>query len=144
MSAPPLVTRHPTRLVPDASRVIAQLFVPGHYRPDPDETRASGVVAHVLALDEDDVAATLASVVHRFGGRHRDLDETFRHHADRIGNRLQPDTTLSDARWALLGATFTHEYAVEAAALCNPSAVPAPDQSGVPSGALRFVLSVRQ
>jgi predicted GH43/DUF377 family glycosyl hydrolase len=51
---------------------------------------------------------------------------------------------LSEDRWLLLGATFTHEYSVEAAALCNPSAVAAPDQTGVPPGSLRFVLSVRQ
>jgi predicted GH43/DUF377 family glycosyl hydrolase len=43
----------------------------------------------------------------------------------------------------LIGAYFTHEYSVEAAALFNPSIVPAPDQSGVPSGAKRFVMSLR-
>ena len=44
----------------------------------------------------------------------------------------------------LLGATFTQEFAVEAAAVCNPSAVPAPDQGGLAPGELRAVLSVRQ
>jgi predicted GH43/DUF377 family glycosyl hydrolase len=44
----------------------------------------------------------------------------------------------------LLGATFTHEYSVEAAALCNPSMVAAPDQTGCADGELRFVMSVRQ
>jgi predicted GH43/DUF377 family glycosyl hydrolase len=43
----------------------------------------------------------------------------------------------------VLGATFTAEYAIEGAALCNPSAVPHPDQSGVPEGHLRVVLSMR-
>src|SRR6185369_15070695 len=37
----------------------------------------------------------------------------------------------------------THEYSLEAAALFNPSIVPHPDQSGLPAGALRFVLSLR-
>src|SRR5262249_231079 len=35
------------------------------------------------------------------------------------------------------------EYALEAAALFNPSIVPHPDQSELPEGALRFILSLR-
>ncbi len=42
-----------------------------------------------------------------------------------------------------LGAYFLHEYSFEAAALFNPSIVPHPDQSGVPSGGRRFILSLR-
>jgi predicted GH43/DUF377 family glycosyl hydrolase len=43
----------------------------------------------------------------------------------------------------LLGAVFTSEYAIEGAALCNPSMVAHPDQTGVARGDLRFVMSVR-
>ena len=43
----------------------------------------------------------------------------------------------------LIGAYFTHEYSPESAALFNPSIVPHPDQSGLPRGALRFILSLR-
>ena len=42
-----------------------------------------------------------------------------------------------------MGAWFTHEFAVEAAALFNPSAVVHPDQSGLPPGSCRFILSLR-
>ena len=79
----------------------------------------------------------------RFGDRHRDLISTFSHHADRIANRLDPDADLSPERWLLLGATFTHEYSIEAASLCNPSIVAHPDQSSAPVGSVRFVMSVR-
>ena len=51
--------------------------------------------------------------------------------------------TLSEERKLLLGGYFTHEYSLEAAALFNPSMVPHPDQSDVPPGALRFILSLR-
>ena len=139
-----LATRSPVRLRPDPSRVVAQLFVPGHALPGGREWRASGVVEHVLALDDDEVDETLASVVARFGGRHRDLTEMFSHNADRIGNRLDPRVELSEERWLLLGASFTSEYAVEGAALCNPSAMALPDQTDAPAGALRFALSTRQ
>jgi predicted GH43/DUF377 family glycosyl hydrolase len=43
----------------------------------------------------------------------------------------------------LLGAAFTSEYAIEGAALCNPSMVAHPDQAGTAAGSLRFVMSVR-
>ena len=43
----------------------------------------------------------------------------------------------------MLGGYFSHEYSLEAAALFNPSMVPHADQSNVPPGSLRFVLSLR-
>ena len=58
-------------------------------------------------------------------------------------NAWIPDCELSETRRLLLGATFTNEYAIEGAALCNPSMVAHPDQTGVPAGSLRFVMSVR-
>ena len=144
MTVDRLATRCAGHLRPDATRVIAQLFVPGHDVPIGSEGRASRVVTRILALDDTEVTSTLDATMRRFGRRHRDLTATFRCHADRIGNRLEPGAELSDERWLLLGATFTHEYAVEAAALCNPSVVPGPDQSDAPNGTLRFVMSVRQ
>jgi predicted GH43/DUF377 family glycosyl hydrolase len=137
-----LVTRH-GRYERDPERVIVRLFVPGQQLAG-TQGQASGVVERVLALSDCEVTEALGSVMARFEHRHRDLADTFRHHAGRIGNRLDSSTELSEERTLLLGATFTHEYSVEAAALCNPSAVPHPDQSGVPSGSLRIVMSVRQ
>jgi predicted GH43/DUF377 family glycosyl hydrolase len=42
-----------------------------------------------------------------------------------------------------VGAYFLHEYSFEAAALFNPSIVAHPDQTNVPEGGMRFVLSLR-
>ena len=50
---------------------------------------------------------------------------------------------LSRERQLLIGALFSGEYALESAALFNPSMVPHPDQSGVPAGGLRFIMSLR-
>jgi predicted GH43/DUF377 family glycosyl hydrolase len=96
----------------------------------------------VLALDDDDVQRSFDDVLARFGARHRDLDETFRRHAGELGDRLDL-RVVSPTQRSLLGATFTNEYAIEGAALCNPSVVAHPDQAGVPAGSLRFVMSVR-
>ncbi len=138
------VMRSPAGLVPDPSRVIGQLFVPGHALAGDREGRASSTIAHVLGLTDDDVAAALDDLVERFDGRHRDLGAMFDRHAARLLSRLPADVVLSAPRRHLLGATFTQEFALEAAAVCNPSAVPAADQAGLAPGALRAVLSVRQ
>ena len=131
-------------LGPDPTRVLGQLFVPGHALSGESEGKASRVVAHVLSLSDVEVSDALADIEVRFGQRHRDLTEMFERHAERLSNRLLPDVELSEHRRRLLGATFTQEYAVEATSVCNPSAVPAVDQSGLEPGDLRFVLSVRQ
>jgi predicted GH43/DUF377 family glycosyl hydrolase len=138
-----LVTRSPQRLAADPSRVIARLFVPGLEGFERQESRAGVVLARVLELDEHDVRSSLDDVVARFDGRHRDLIGTFRRHARELADRLDPDRQLSEARMLLLGAMFTSEYAIEGAALCNPSIVAHPDQAATARDDLRFVLSVR-
>ncbi|WP_123026689.1 glycoside hydrolase family 130 protein [Mycolicibacterium stellerae] len=138
-----LVTRSPQRLAADSSRVITRLFVPGHEGFEHQDTRAGAVLERILALDEQDVQWALDDVVMRFNGRHRDLAGTFHRHAGELADRLDTDIKRSQSRMLLLGATFTSEYAIEAAALCNPSIVADPDQVGVAAGSLRFVMSVR-
>ena len=138
-----LVTRSPQRLVADSSRVITRLFVPGQEAFERHDSRAGAVLRRILALDEDEVRASLDDVITRFDGRHRDLVGTFRQHARELADRLDATAELSEARTILLGATFTSEYAIEGAALCNPSMVAHPDQTGIATGSLRFVMSVR-
>ncbi|MEZ0053982.1 putative GH43/DUF377 family glycosyl hydrolase [Mycobacterium sp. MAA66] len=138
-----LVSRNPRRVAADAARVITQLFVPGQEGFELQESRAGVVLKRILALTDDDVRSALDDVIVRFDGRHRDLAGTFRRHAQELADRLDPDIRLSDARMLLLGATFTSEYAIEGAALCNPSIVAHPDQTDTAPGSLRFVMSVR-
>jgi predicted GH43/DUF377 family glycosyl hydrolase len=138
-----LVTRLETALTPDPARVLARLFVPGHELVANTESRATGVLARILALSEDDVRRTLRGVLARYAGRHRDLDGVLAEHYARIAHRVPDGSALTGARRTLIGAWFTHEYSIEAAALFNPSVVAHPDQSGLPAGHLRFVMSLR-
>ncbi|MCO1654026.1 glycoside hydrolase family 130 protein [Pseudonocardia humida] len=138
-----LVTRLPTTLTADPGRVLARMFVPGHDVVANTQSRATGVLARVLALSEDDVRRTLRAVLVRYTDRHRDLDGVLAGHYARIAHRVPDGHGLSEQRRTLIGAWFTHEYSIEAAALFNPSAVPHPDQSGLGPGRLRFVLSLR-
>src|SRR5271168_4112216 len=138
-----LATRRDLRLPANPSRVVTRLFVPGQEGFEHQESRAGAVLGRILALDEGQVRSSLDDVVIRFNGRHRDLTGTFRRHARELADRLDPGREPSEARTLLLGATFTSEYAIEGAALCNPSIVAHPDQAGIVAGSLRFVMSVR-
>lgn len=143
MTAGGLATRSPQRLAADPARVVTRLFVPGQEGFEHQDSRTAVVLARILALDEAVVLSALDDVILRFNGRHRDLVGTFRRNARELADRLDPSADISDARMMLLGATFTNEYAIEGAALCNPSIVAHPDQTGVAAGSLRFVMSVR-
>jgi len=143
VQAPTLASRSPIRIAADRSRVVTRLFVPGQEGFDQQESRSSTVLRRVLALPDDEVQRSYDDVVARFDSRHHNLTDTFLRHADELSDRLDPDRQLSPTRRLLLGATFTSEYAVEGAALCNPSMVMHPDQTGISRGDLRFVMSVR-
>lgn len=137
-----LVVRATLRLRPDPRRVITKLFVPGDDAP-PYGSRAAAVIARVMAMDEATVNSVLAAAMRRFETRHRDLAEIFTDHYASISHRLDPTARPSRERRQLIGAYFSHEYAIEGAALFNPSIVAHPDQHGLQAGQLRFVMSVR-
>ena len=137
------MTRLPLRLRPDPRRVITRLFLPGQEITGNGESRAAGVIKRILALSDDDVSQAVDEVLTEFGGRHRHFRSTLEDHFELIAHRLGAGVTPSPERRLLIGAFFTCEYSVEAAALCNPSIVLAPDQQGVAPGQARFVLSLR-
>lgn len=138
-----LVTRTDVVLRADPARVLARLFVPGYELLLDTESRTTDVLARILALPEDVVCSTLRNVHVRYDGRHRDLPGLLLTHYERIAHRVPKDITLTDERRSLIGACFTQEFSVEGAALFNPSAVAHPDQSNLPPGHCRFILSLR-
>ena len=141
MSAIAKVTESGIELNPDHSRVITRFFVPGHEDVGPGDSRAAPVIERILRLDEGEVEAAMRDVDERFAHRHEALHDTFAEHAAMVTSRIDPTVSLSKARQLLLGASFTHEYSIEGAALCNPSAVLHPLQDA--SGDAAFILSVR-
>jgi predicted GH43/DUF377 family glycosyl hydrolase len=130
------------RLNPDPTRVITKLFVPGEETVR-GHSRASAVVARILALGEDEVSALAAGIVADYKGRDRDLAATLEANFDFIALTIPGSGELSPDRRTVIGACFTHEYSVESAALFNPSMAAHPDQSGLAPGQLRFVMTVR-
>lgn len=134
------VRRHEAALTPDVQRVIVRPHAPG------GGYRAQHIFRRIAALPEDEVERLLADVRRRFSARHDNLDALL-HMCFTQVERWAPGggdgTAWTHARTLLAGAYFAKEYTPEAAALFNPSIVPHPDQSGVPEGGLRFVMSLR-
>jgi predicted GH43/DUF377 family glycosyl hydrolase len=129
-------------MLPDASRALARLFLPGEGLL-PKRSRAGDIVRRIRSTPPSVLEAEAAVIVERFGGRHRDLGEILARHATAVAFRTELPDDPSPALATVLGAAFTMEYTVEAAALCNPSAVAHPDQSGLGAGELRLALSLR-
>jgi predicted GH43/DUF377 family glycosyl hydrolase len=134
---PIAITRTTIALRPDQSRVLIRPFHPG------DEQRTRRVVDRVLSIPESDAPGLLGDVLAEFSTRHDDIGGFFRERFDQVRRYVSLDDNLSDARKQLIGSYFGSEYSLESAALFNPSIVPHPDQTGVPEGGLRFILSLR-
>jgi predicted GH43/DUF377 family glycosyl hydrolase len=137
------VTRTHTYLRPDPRRVILKPFVPGGLAPRSADARVRRVVDGVKAMRDADVAASLDEIRATFDHRHRALDNALERNCASLSDRGLVPGDVDAARCRLIGAYFSHEYAIEAAALSNPSMVPAPDQSGMAKGEQRFVVSFR-
>jgi predicted GH43/DUF377 family glycosyl hydrolase len=96
-----------------------------------------------MSIPEDRVGLLLDEVSAEFSQRHQHIRELFLERFERVRELMLTDEELSEQRRLLIGSYFLAEYSLESAALCNPSIVPHPDQTDLPPGALRFILSLR-
>jgi len=131
------VKRTTTILKPDLSRVLLRPFSLG------DPQRDGRIIARIMSLPENRVGFLLDEVFAEFSQRHQHIHKAFLERFEQVRDLLLTDEKLSQQRRLLIGSYFLAEYSLESAALFNPSIVPHPDQTGVPTGALRFIISLR-
>ena len=124
-------------LRPNSGRVLIRPFIPG------DAARIVNIIGRAMALSEPEIEQQLIAVTEDFGSRHLNLRAFWRRHFEKVRAHVFSGRPLSEARQLYIGALFSGEYALESAALFNPSIVPHPDQSGLADGDLRFILSLR-
>jgi predicted GH43/DUF377 family glycosyl hydrolase len=129
--------RSKTVLRPDPSRVLLRQFDPGNVQ------RMSGIVKRIMALPEAQVGTVLRQVSADFAQRHRNLPQRFLDRFQDLEELLPEGSAISHQRRLLIGSYFLSEYSLESAALFSPSMVPHPDQTNLPPGAVRFILSLR-
>jgi len=135
--SPIRIRRHEVTLLPESARVILRPFIPA------DIQRITTVIGRALALTEDEVIRELNAVREEFESRHFSVEALLRAHFEKVRQHVFTQRPLSHERQLLIGALFSGEYALESAALFNPSIVAHPDQSGLSEGELRFVMSLR-
>jgi predicted GH43/DUF377 family glycosyl hydrolase len=131
------VKRTATILKPDLSRVLLRSFSLG------DAQRDGRIIARIMSLPENRVGPLLDEVSAEFSQRHPQIHKAFLERFEQVRELLLTDEELSEQRQLLIGSYFVREFSLESAALFNPSIVPHPDQSDLPPGALRFILSLR-
>ena len=138
-----LVT-HSLRLHADPSRVVVRPFHiawGGHGGPP---NRTERLVAEVLEMTPAEARNQLEVVLKDFEARHWQTRRVFMTRYDQLEDMLGLDgASIGDEKRQLIGAYFCHEYSYAAAALMNPSAVPHFDQSGMPAGSQRILMSMR-
>jgi predicted GH43/DUF377 family glycosyl hydrolase len=132
------ISKSSIRLYASAEAVINQyLHLPG-------PGRIANTVTRVKKLSEDEVHACMTEVHKDFSARHRNLENVLLDNFLRVSKEYPEDISwFSNARKLLLGSFFTKEYAIQTAALFNPSIVPHPDQSNLGPGEQRFIMSLR-
>ena len=132
-----LVNRTGIVLSPNNRRVVLRPF------EMTNDARILRIIARVSTLSEEEVDEQLNDVLKEFHGRHQRPSEFFLCRFNAIRHHLLTDEPLTESRQLLLGAYFTQEYALESAALFNPSIVWHPNQANLAAGSRRFVLSLR-
>ena len=131
-------------LRPDPSRTVVRPFEPNYPRDfDGGTSRTQETVDLIVALDEAELARQLKGVTLSLDENHRDVDAMLLRRFNDIAGRIEGADRITVEQQRLIGAYCSEEFAYEAAALFNPSAVLHPDQSGLPEGTIRFVMSLR-
>lgn len=133
------VERKKTIITPDNKRVIARFFYNG-------DDRARRLIKDILELQEDQVNIMLHQILREFSKRHRSITGIFKRNFQKVATIVMEVSNgqhLSESRKLLIGSYFTMEYALESAALFNPSVVEDFDQSGLHKGQKRIIISFR-
>ncbi len=135
---PPLLARRKSIVMKaKIGRVITRPHLPS------GEKRIRKLINRVLDLDEKQVSTILETLLQDFSNRHRYFREILERNFKRVADFVPEVDQLSKQQRLLIGAYFTAEYSVEAAALFNPSIVQVPNQKADPEGSCRFVMSFR-
>jgi predicted GH43/DUF377 family glycosyl hydrolase len=156
----PAVKRENIKLIRDTSRVIARPLIFEDTSRFPriierilrviartlifeDTSRVPRIIERILRLSDAHAAELLEKVQSDFSHRHHNIKSIVLRHFDEVAHYAPTTVPINDIKKMLIGSYFTMEYSIESAALFNPSIVPHPDQTNLPTGSLRFIMSLR-
>jgi hypothetical protein len=130
--APPRASPDNVFFRPDSTRVLVRPFIPA------DPTRVANIIGRGLSLNESECQRELVGIEEDFAARHLDIHAVWRRNFELVKKHISGEAQLSETRQLYIGALFSGEYALESAALFNPSIVPHPDQSALARGRPSF------
>ena len=144
MASTSLVRSCSDLLRPDGARTV---FRPFHI-VDPASSpagmeRLRRIVERVRGLPAEQTQTELGEALEALGPRHGDVTPLLDKRFGEIAACYEGGLDLDEAQERLIGAVFSEEFSIEAAALFNPSVVPHFDQSGLGEGETRILLSLR-
>ncbi len=124
------------KILPDPKRVIVQFFM---LNPQ----RTARVAEKIISFTDEEIYRRLAEVKFKFGNRHKNFEEIVLNNYEKVQDCIANGSKITLGKKLLIGAYFSKEYSIEAAALFNPSIVMHPDQTGLCKDEQRFVMSLR-
>ncbi|MFA5165554.1 MAG: glycoside hydrolase family 130 protein [Candidatus Omnitrophota bacterium] len=124
-------------IAPDSRRVIIRPYIPGN------QSRVPKIISRVMALSAPAAEKELQRTIKDFSARHYNFETILERQFEVVRCHMPADFAPTRAQRLLIGAYFIGERSYESTALFNPSIVAHPDQSGVPEGSLRFIISLR-
>src|ERR1700751_3648887 len=112
------ISRSSVKLRPDYKKVIPRFFNTGN-------ERSLLLISKIMQLEDKDAEDLLQSILSEFSSRYRNIQAIFLNHFKAVEYLLTDEDKerLSSLKKLLIGAYFTMEYSIEAAALFNPSIV---------------------
>lgn len=131
------VKRLPVTLKPDNTRVLLRPFFPT------SDERATKIMGRIMSLTEVEAENLQKKILKEFSSGHLNLEERFLKRYAEVKHLSLIDDEPSYSRKFIIGSYFISEYALEASALFNPSIVLHPDQSELPEGSKRYIISLR-
>ncbi len=138
------VYNHDLRLYADPSRVVVRPFHLAWQSNGAAPGRAQKLIQLVVDMDMATARDQLEAVLRDFEARHWQTRRVFMTRYEQLEELLDLKLgDIGDEKRQLIGAYFCHEYSYAAAALMNPSVVPHFDQTGMPAGSQRILMSLR-
>jgi len=105
--------------------------------------RLHRLIDTVLAIPENELNALYEEIKNSFTFRHRNFEHYLKLNFKKVQPVLPQNQKISEIRSLVIGAYFSKEYSIQAAALFNPSMVVHPNQNGLKEGEKRFIISLR-
>lgn len=131
------VLRDNIKLSANPKRVILKFFNPGNIQ------RITNIIERAKSLSEDISDKLLEDIISRFSWRHKKYTEILTQNFNKVEKILSTRIDVPEKQKLLIGAYFTSEYSIEAAALFNPSIIPHFIQNNAKKGELNYILSLR-